>query len=489
MSRLLRGQSLRSPDWNTPVLVLLVFALLLSGCGEKEQRAADDSEIESDSFEMNYDSEDFSDLSERPMRNRVREQMAEGHPFAMEVLDDSANPVFSQQLLSKDEIAAGWIALFDGETLFGWQTSNPEVKWKVVDGAITADPGPEGFLHTSVPYSDYELIVEFRATPDANSGVMVRSTTNPTDPINNCVEVNIAPEHPEGYTTGSIIGRVLPEYRLENHEGWQTLRMIVQRNTCIVELNSNLVAEFKDDEEKVRPAGYICLQQRFGKVEFRKVNLKPLAMRSLFNSMTLAEWNPVPGSKAEFTVDQDAIRVKGGLGFLESEGTYRNFLFQTQVQTLVPETNSGFFFRTEKGTEKAPSNGYEAQIHNGFVGKDRNVPSNAGSGAIFRRVDARRVVANDLEWYTMTLVADDLRFALWVDGYQVVDWKDDRPENANPRRGARREAGHISLQGHDPATEVLFRFMRISQLPDESLPNDSTSLSKGPGAESLQSSK
>ncbi len=469
--------------------MLLICVLLLPGCGKKNKRAADLSEMESDSFEMNYENEDYDGFGDRPMRNRAREQLAEGHPFSMEVLDDSANPVFSRQLLTKDEIAAGWIALFDGETLFGWQTSNPEVNWKVIDGAITADPGPEGFLHTSVPFADYELIVEFRASPDANSGVMVRSTTNPIDPINNCVEVNIAPAHPEGYTTGSLVGRALPEYKLENHDGWQTLRMIVQHNTYIVELNSNLVAEYQETEGRDRPAGYICLQQRFGKVEFRKVNLKPLAMRSMFNSTSLANWSPVPGSKAEFTIEQDAIRVKGGAGFLESQETWRNFMFQTQVQTLVPETNSGFFFRAEKGTEKAPSNGYEIQVHNGFQGRDRNAPTNAGSGAIFRRVDARRVVADDLDWFTITLVADDLRFAVWVDGYQVVDWKDDRPENPNPRRGARRDAGHISLQGHDPATDILFRFLRIARLPDESLPNDSVSLSKGPGAESLNSSK
>ena len=39
------------------------------------------------------------------------------------------------KLLTDEELAAGWIALFDGETLFGWK-ANSEADWKVQDGAI-----------------------------------------------------------------------------------------------------------------------------------------------------------------------------------------------------------------------------------------------------------------------------------------------------------------------------------------------------------------
>jgi hypothetical protein len=368
MSRSLRGQHHCSFSWNALVQVLLICVLLLPGCGKKNKRAADLSEMESDSFEMNYENEDYDGFGDRPMRNRAREQLAEGHPFSMEVLDDSANPVFSRQLLTKDEIAAGWIALFDGETLFGWQTSNPEVNWKVIDGAITADPGPEGFLHTSVPFADYELIVEFRASPDANSGVMVRSTTNPIDPINNCVEVNIAPAHPEGYTTGSLVGRALPEYKLENHDGWQTLRMIVQHNTYIVELNSNLVAEYQETEGRDRPAGYICLQQRFGKVEFRKVNLKPLAMRSMFNSTSLANWSPVPGSKAEFTIEQDSWSHRRPGGTL---------CFRLRCRLLSRRRTADFSSERRRGLKKPPPMAMKSRFTTAFragTGTHRRMP-------------------------------------------------------------------------------------------------------------------
>jgi hypothetical protein len=94
------------------------------------------------------------------------------------------------------------------------------------------------------------------------------------------------------------------------------------------------------------------------------------------------------------------------------------------------------------------------------------VPTNGGTGGIFRRVDARRVIPTDGEWFTTTLVAAGPRIAVWVNGYRVTDWEDTRGPNENPRQGMRREAGHISLQGHDPTTDLSFRNLRIAQLPE-----------------------
>jgi hypothetical protein len=76
-------------------------------------------------------------------------------------------------------------------------------------------------------------------------------------------------------------------------------------------------------------------------------------------------------------------------------------------------------------------------------------------------------VSNDNEWFTITLVADENRISTWVNGYQTVDWKDDRPKDENPRKGYRSEKGPVSLQGHDPSTDLVFRNIRISEMPVE----------------------
>ena len=87
-----------------------------------------------------------------------------------------------------------------------------------------------------------------------------------------------------------------------------------------------------------------------------------------------------------------------------------------------------------------------------------------GTGAIYRRIPARKDVAKDGEWFTMTVIAQGRHIATWVNGIQQVDWTDNRPLKDNARNGCKLEAGHISLQGHDPTTNSDFRNVRIVDL-------------------------
>ena len=104
-------------------------------------------------------------------------------------------------------------------------------------------------------------------------------------------------------------------------------------------------------------------------------------------------------------------------------------------------------------------------------------PVDCGTGGIFRRIDARLVVADDLRMVPQDgHVADGAHIATWVNGYQVVDWIDDRaPGSENPRKGiAPVESGTIMIQGHDPTTDISFRNIqnrrnsRIRNEPDSS---------------------
>ena len=78
-------------------------------------------------------------------------------------------------------------------------------------------------------------------------------------------------------------------------------------------------------------------------------------------------------------------------------------MLQFECKTLGNGLNSGIFFRCIPGQYQ---NGYEAQIQNAFRNDDRTKPVDFGTGAIYRRVAARKVVSNDNEWFTMTVVAD-----------------------------------------------------------------------------------
>ena len=139
------------------------------------------------------------------------------------------------------------------------------------------------------------------------------------------------------------------------------------------------------------------------------------------------------------------------------ERQYGDFVLQLECISHAPGLNSGIFFRCIPGEEM---NGYESQIHNGFKNGDRNQPVDCGTGGIFRRVNARRVVADDFEWFHKTIIADGPHVAVWVNGYQVTDWTDTRPADPNPRKGLRLEPGTIMIQGHDPTTNLSFRHLR-----------------------------
>jgi hypothetical protein len=178
------------------------------------------------------------------------------------------------------------------------------------------------------------------------------------------------------------------------------------------------------------------------------------------------------------------LNVKDGPGDLQTQGRYDDFVLRLECISNGKHLNSGVFFRCIPGQYQ---NGYEAQIQNDFgvtppreykvqeydpkthkLTGTRTVKSSArdyGTGAIYRRVPARLGVAKDKEWFTLTVVARGRHFATWVNGIQMVDWTDNRPAADNPRKGYRDAGGAISIQGHDPTTDLSFRNIRIEEMP------------------------
>lgn len=83
--------------------------------------------------------------------------------------------------LTEAEKAEGWIMLWDGKTTDGWRSPKseefPKTGWKINEGILSTVPsgGAEaaggGDIITRKRYSDFELKVDFRITPGANSGV------------------------------------------------------------------------------------------------------------------------------------------------------------------------------------------------------------------------------------------------------------------------------------------------------------------------------
>lgn len=107
-------------------------------------------------------------------------------PFAAAVLTITlaALPSWAQapNTLTAKEKADGWKLLFDGSTTTGWRSARgggfPATGWAVQDGTlhVTETGGEEagngGDIVTTRDYSNFELSVDFKTSPGANSGIM-----------------------------------------------------------------------------------------------------------------------------------------------------------------------------------------------------------------------------------------------------------------------------------------------------------------------------
>ncbi len=356
-----------------------------------------------------------------------------------------------------DLVKNGWISLFDGHSLYGWRAES-KANWAVKENAITVSEGARGLLRTSNQFDDYLLRVDFRSQKGTNSGVFLRTSPAGDNPKANCYEVNIADEGTNLFPTGSLAFRKKTDFVSISSE-WQAYQIQCLGNKISIDLDGKRVLEFTDPKPLKR--GFIGLQHNSGKVEFKNIYLKPLRIQPIFNGKDLTGWNEYPKMESKFSVKSGVLNVLNGSGQLETKSQFANFILQLDYRTNKAKLNSGIFFRCIP-SEKM--NGYESQIHNGFVDGDRTKPEDCGTGGIFRRQNARLVNGNDLEWNYKTIIAEGPHFSVWHNGIQVSDWTDKRKPNKNPRRGYRKEAGTIMIQGHDPTTDVDFKNLGAREL-------------------------
>jgi Domain of Unknown Function (DUF1080) len=366
--------------------------------------------------------------------------------------DDKPKP----NTLTPKEIADGWILLFDGETTYGWKATEKKDN-----------------LKAELIVKDDALVIAAKGFSDGNSSAVPSAMTTTRF---QCVELT------GEYSSAFNGSRILIDYGTKGGikvtlqptlpDDWKSFSVTLAPEKTLLSIagTDNLKAKgIVYDENKLITVGFALPIEKEGKIALRNLKLRPLNSKPLFNGKDLSGWSVNKAdpkrmmSKWDVTKDGE-LSLKNGPGDLVSEKEFDNFALQVECKTLGEALNSGVFFRCVPGQYQ---NGYEAQIQNSYKPDDRTKPLDFGTGAIYRRIPARKVVSNDNEWFTMTVVAEGKHIATWVNGYQTVDWIDERPANDNPRNGYRTAKGPLSLQGHDKTTDLLFRNVRIAEMPVE----------------------
>lgn len=195
--------------------------------------------------------------------------------------------------------------------------------------------------------------------------------------------------------------------------------------------------------------------------------------QSLFNGKDLTGWkaNLLPES---FTVEAGAIKAhckdpelrKSHLFYVgdnEDEFVlFKDFEFETMVR-CEPGSNSGVFFHTDeviRDDKHHLGSGYEVQINNGEKPKSK-------TGSLYAIADFEEPIIDETQWFKLTIKVIGKRIQVSLNDQQVIDYTEPKnPERAANRIGRilRPQGGAIALQGHDPASIVYFKDIRIRVL-------------------------
>ena len=180
------------------------------------------------------------------------------------------------------------ISLFDGKTLSGW--SGEDGLWKVVDGAIVGNTGPDGrkgntFLVYEKPFGDFVLEFDYKLI-SGNSGVQIRSAYH-GDPSHHVI-AGYQADIGAGYF-GSLYdekrrgmlaqadGKWVAPFLKKND--WNHYEVRAQGNRIALKINGLPTAEYIEKDDNIPRSGLIALQLHGGgsmEVQYKNLRLREI---------------------------------------------------------------------------------------------------------------------------------------------------------------------------------------------------------------------
>ena len=396
----------------------------------------------------------------------------------------------------------GFEALFNGKDLKGWfghGTKDPRTLWKmspeelkkhqeetlkdinahwsVKDGELIND-GKGLYLTTKKDYKDFELLLEYKTVPKADSGIYLRGVPQVQiwDPTEEA-KWKIGADKGSGGLWNNSKGAPGkdPLKRMDKPFGeWNKFHIIMIGERVTVYLNDekvvdNVVMEnFFDRKIPIFEKGPIQLQTHGGEIRWKNIFIREITSdndkgyQTLFNGKDLSGWH---GAVNNYEVVDGSIMCKKGKGgTLYAKEEYGDFSFKFEFQ-LPPGGNNGIAVRSP-GKGDPAWEAYEIQVLDDTAKKYAKLQPYQFHGSVYGLAPAQRGALLPVgEWnkQEITFKGSNIRVTLNETTILHQDIsKIDLTKVKKVPKGVNRSKGFIGFAGHsDP---VKFRNVRIKSL-------------------------
>ncbi len=420
---------------------------------------------------------------------------------------------FLGSTIAAAEPPEGFRALFNSTDLTGWHgrphfdprdlakmpddvrekkiaewTEDAKKHWTVENGELVND-GYGTYLTTNDDFTDYELLIEYRTVPKADSGIYLKA--NPQVQI---WDIGNEEQFKNGCQKGSgglwnnspgAPGKDPSEVADKPFGEWNSFRIRQIGARTSVWLNGKHVVDnaimenYFDRSGPLFAKGPICLQTHGGEIRWRNIYIREIpaeeankilaeshadGFESRFNGTDLTGWS---GAVDNYEVVDGAIRCKAGHGgILHTTDEYANFVVRLEFK-VPPSGNNGLAIRTDGTGDPAYAAMTELQVLDSEHPNYAKLDARQYHGSAYGIVAAKRGFQRAAEvWNFQEVTVDGSKIKVELNGNIILDADlatvTEYIANS-PHPGKDRKSGFFGFAGHnDP---VSFRNVSIKRLP------------------------
>ena len=419
----------------------------------------------------------------------------------------------STSVVHADAPPEGYRAIFDGKTLDGWQArphfnptelanmpaeerdaklsqwmSEAKQHWTIENGELVND-GKGPYLTTKDNFRDYELLLDYKTVPRADSGIYLKGT--PQVQIWGSTEeakFNIGAGLGSGglwNNSAGAPGKDPAKLADKPFGEWNSFKIRQIGARTSVWLNGEKVVDnaimenYWDRKSPLAVDGPIQLQTHGGEIRWRNIFVREFSgdeaneilsrrendsFKLLFNGENLDGWQ---GAVDNYEVVDGAIRCKAGHGgLLLTDDEYSNFVARVEFR-LPPGGNNGLAIRSPLTGDAAYQAMTELQVLDSEHPKYAKLDSRQYHGSAYGMIAAKRGYLRETgQWNFQEVTVNGSRIKVELNGNvildgDVADVTEFLADRAHP--GKDRKSGFFGFAGHsDP---VQFRNVSIRELP------------------------